>query len=40
MSVGVMRDQKVKLRDLHTSHTGEWGTGTPKNRDDVKRRDV
>jgi hypothetical protein len=28
MSVGVMKDQKVKLRDLHTSHTlggeGDW----------------
>jgi hypothetical protein len=30
MSVGVMKDQKVKLRDLHTSHTlgytGDWNT--------------
>ena len=28
MSVGVMKDQKVKLRDLHTPHTlggeGDW----------------
>jgi hypothetical protein len=30
MSVGVMKDQKVKMRDLHTSHTlgsvGDWNT--------------
>ena len=30
MSVGVMKDQKVKLRDLHASHTlgytGDWNT--------------
>jgi hypothetical protein len=28
MSVGVIRDEKLKLRDLHTSHTlgcvGDW----------------
>jgi hypothetical protein len=30
MSVGVMKDQKVKLRDLHVSYTlgcvGDWNT--------------
>jgi hypothetical protein len=30
MSVGVMKDQKIKLRDLHVSHTlgcvGNWNT--------------
>jgi hypothetical protein len=37
-----MKDsEKLKLRDLHTSHTlGEWGTGTPKDKDEVDRRDV
>ena len=33
---------KVKLRDLHDSHVHwvEWGTGTPKDRDEVNRREV
>ena len=30
MSVGVIRDEKIKLRDLHVSHTlgfsGDWDT--------------
>jgi hypothetical protein len=30
MSIGVMKDEKVKLRDLHTSYTlggvGDWNT--------------
>jgi hypothetical protein len=31
MSVGVMKDEKLKLRDLHVSHTlCGGGTGTPK----------
>jgi hypothetical protein len=36
MSVGVMKDYKLKLRNLHASHTlvGR-GTGTPKDKDDV-----
>jgi hypothetical protein len=38
MSIGVMKDYKVKLRDLHVSHTlGCVGTGTPKDRDEVNR---
>ena len=43
MGVGVMRDYTLKLRDLNSSHTFNWvvrGTGTPKDRDDVKRREV
>ena len=41
MGVGVMRDYNLKLRDLHVSHTlGYVGSGTPKDRDDVKRRGV
>ncbi len=41
MSVGVMKDYKLKLRILHVSHTlvGR-GTGTPKDRDEVNRREV
>jgi hypothetical protein len=39
MSVGVMIDYKLKLRDLHASLTlgcaGDWNT---KNRDEVKNR--
>jgi hypothetical protein len=42
MSVGVMED--YKLRDLLTSHTLGWswtrGTGTPKDRDEVNKREV
>ena len=37
------KTKKLKLRDLHTSHTvgsvGDW-TPTPKNRDEVNRREV
>jgi hypothetical protein len=41
MSVGVMKDSKLNLRNLHDSHTlGYWGIGTPKDRDEVNRRDV
>ena len=41
LSVGVMKDKKVKLRDLHVSHTlGDTGTGNPKNRDEVNKREV
>jgi hypothetical protein len=41
MSIGVMKDYKVKLRDLHVSHTlGYVGTGTPKDRDEVNREGV
>ena len=41
MSVGVMKDYKLKLRDLRTSHTlvGR-GTGTPKDKDEVNKREV
>jgi hypothetical protein len=40
MSVCVMED--YKLRDLHASHTLGWscGTGTPKDKDEVNRREV
>ena len=39
MSVGVM--ETYKLRDLRTSHTlvGR-GTGTPKDKDEVNKREV
>jgi hypothetical protein len=43
MSVGVMKDYKLKLRNLSASHTTHWvghGTGTPKDRDEVNRREV
>jgi hypothetical protein len=42
MSVGVMKDQKLKLRELHDSYTVpvSWGTGTPKDRDEVNKREV
>jgi hypothetical protein len=44
MIVGVMRDYKLKLRDLHTSDTlgcvGNWKSGTPKDRDEVNRRET
>ena len=45
MSMGVMKDYKVKLRNLSDSHTlGLYrvglGTGTPKDRDEVNRREV
>ena len=40
MSVGVMKDYKLKLRDLHVSHTfGCVGTRTPKHSDEVNRRE-
>jgi hypothetical protein len=37
--VGVMRDKKLKLEDLKTSHTLGWsgGKGRPKDRDEDKR---
>ena len=36
-----MKDSKLNLRNLHDSHTlGYWGIGTPKDRDEVNRRDV
>ncbi len=37
------RRKAVKVRDLHSSDTRHWvvrGTGTPKDRDEVNRRDV
>ena len=41
MGFGVMRDYKLKLRDLLVSHTlgdvGDWNT---QGRDEVKRREV
>ena len=37
MSVGVMKDYKLKLRNLHASHWVGRGTGTPKDRDEVNR---
>jgi hypothetical protein len=43
MSVGVMKDYKLKQRNLRASHTLSWvglGTGTPKDRDEVNKRDV
>jgi hypothetical protein len=43
MSVGVMKasDYKLKLKDLHVSHTlvGR-GTETPKDKDEVNKREV
>ncbi len=36
-----MKDYKLKLRDLRVSHTIHWvgrGTGTPKDKDEVRRR--
>ena len=43
MSVGVMKDYKLKLRKLHAESHIHWvgrGTGTPKDRDEVNKRDV
>ena len=41
MSVGVMKDYKLKQRDLRASHTRVGlGTGTPKDRDEVNKREV
>ena len=41
MSVGVMKDYKLKLRKLRTRiHWVDRGTGTPKDRDEVNRREV
>ncbi len=38
MSVGVIKDYKLKRRNLRTSHTlVDRGTGTPKDRDEVNR---
>ena len=44
MGVGVMKDYKLKLLDLHVSHTlGLYrvvrGTGTPKDRDKINRQE-
>ena len=36
-----MKDSKLKLRDLHGRlHWVTRGTGTPKDRDEVNRREV
>ena len=38
-----MKDRKIKLRDLHDVYGIHWvprGTGKPKDRDDVNRREV
>ncbi len=42
MSVGVMKDYKLKLRDLRVSliHWVGRGTGTPKDKDEVNKREV
>jgi hypothetical protein len=41
MSVGVMKDYKLKLRDLLASiHWVGRGTGTPKDKDEVNKREV
>ena len=43
MSDGVMKGLKLNLRDLHVLQTLDWvprGTGTPKKRDEVNRREV
>jgi hypothetical protein len=39
MSVGVMKDLNLKLRDVTSLiNWVPWGTGTPKDRDEVSRR--
>jgi hypothetical protein len=43
MNVGVMKDYKLKLRDLLASHTlghSGRGTGTPKDKDEVNNRAI
>jgi hypothetical protein len=41
MSVGVMKDYKLKRRNLRVSiHWVGLGTGTPKDRDEVNKREV
>jgi hypothetical protein len=38
-----MKDYKLKLRDLRVSHTLHWvgrGTGTPKDKNEVNKRQV
>jgi hypothetical protein len=36
-----MKNKNINLRDLHVSHTlGGVGTATPKNRDEINRREV
>jgi hypothetical protein len=36
-----MKNYNLKLRDLHVSHHWVvWGTGTPKDRDEVNKREV
>jgi hypothetical protein len=36
MSIGVMKDSKLNMRNLHFGR----GTGTPKDKDEVNRREV
>jgi hypothetical protein len=44
MSVGVTKEYKLKLKDLHVSHSlgcvRDWNSGTPKYRDEVNKREV
>ena len=42
MSVGVMKDYKLKKRNLLSSPTlgWSWNRGTPKDRDEVNKREV
>jgi hypothetical protein len=35
-----MKDEKLKMMTLFASHTLARGTGTPKDRDEVNRREV
>ena len=35
-----MKDREVKLEEIGVIHWVPRGTGTPKDRDDVNRRDV
>jgi hypothetical protein len=42
MSVGVMEDYKLRDLEIYASHT-HWvgrGTGTPKDKDEVNKREV
>ncbi len=37
----MIKDCNLKMRDLYVSDTRvPWGTGTPKDRDEVNRREV
>ncbi len=40
MSVGVIKDYELKLRNHKSLHWFGLGTGTPKDRDEVNRREV